>query len=94
MDAQQAVTGVFAALIISNALMFSWIFRNVALALAAGGIVLAFTHGDGVNGVMSVSQLIVDQYNSHADFGRGALLGAITAAAMASRFLRLQGSER
>jgi hypothetical protein len=91
---EELVTGIVMAMIFSNALMFSFLFRNIALALAAGAITMAFVHGDGVLGIMSVSQLMVDQYNSHPDFGRGALLGIITAASIGCRFIRLRSFER
>lgn len=94
MSQEEFVSGVVMAMIISSALMFSWLFRNLALALAAGAIILAFVYRDGVSGLMGVSHLMVDQYNSHEEFGRGALLGAVTAAAIGCRFLRLRSSER
>jgi len=79
---QEFATGIVMAMIITSALMFSWIFRNIALALAAGAIIMAFIHGDGILGLMTVSRLMIEQYNFHPEFGRGALVGAMTAASI------------
>ena len=79
---QEMITGLAMSAIVTVALFSSWIFRNIALALAAGAIVLAFIHGDGILGLMTVSRLMMDQYQLHPEFSRGALIGAMAAASL------------
>jgi hypothetical protein len=75
------VVGIVVAAILVSALVASSLFRNVALALAAGGIVLLYLQG-GVGSLMATSKLLENEIRQLPDFSNGLMVGLAVAAVM------------
>jgi hypothetical protein len=81
-ESQEFIVGLAVAAILLSALVMSSLFRNIAFALAAGGIVLLYVQG-GVPNLLAVSKVLESQFRAIPDFSRGLLVGL----AMAGVFL-------
>lgn len=75
------VVGIAVAAIMVSALVASSLFRNIALALAAGGVVLLYLQG-GLGSLMATSKLLETEIRSLPDFSNGLMVGLAVAAVM------------
>lgn len=78
---QEFIVGIAVAAILVSALVASSLFRNVALALAAGGIVLLYLQG-GVPTLMATSKVLETEIRALPDFSNGLMVGLAVAAVM------------
>lgn len=81
-ESQDFIVGLGVAAILLSALVVSSLFRNVAFAVAAGGIVLLYVQG-GVPSLIAMSNVLESQLRAIPDFSRGLMVGL----AMAGVFL-------
>jgi hypothetical protein len=68
------LVGVAVAAIVIGALVASSLFRNVALALAAGAVVLLYLQG-GIAALLAVSKLVETEIKATPDFSQGLMVG-------------------
>jgi hypothetical protein len=68
------LVGVAVAAIVISALVASSLFRNVALALAAGAVVLLYLQG-GIAALLAVSKLVETEIKATPDFSQGLMVG-------------------
>ena len=68
------LVGVAVAAIVISALVASSLFRNVALALAAGAVVLLYMQG-GTAALIATSKLVETEIKSTPDFSQGLIVG-------------------
>ena len=73
------VVGVAVAAIVISALVASSLFRNVALALAAGGVVLLYLQG-GTGALLTMSKVVENEIKATPDFSQGLMVGLAIAA--------------
>ncbi|MEW6450515.1 MAG: hypothetical protein AB1490_07710 [Pseudomonadota bacterium] len=78
---QEFIVGIAVAAIMVSALVVSSLFRNVALALAAGGVVLLYLQG-GVPSLMATSKLLENEIRTLPDFSNGLMVGLAISAVM------------
>ncbi|HZS63120.1 MAG TPA: hypothetical protein VFA53_01275 [Xanthobacteraceae bacterium] len=78
-ESQEFVVGLGVAAILLSALVVSSLFRNIAFALAAGGIVLLYVQG-GVPSLVAMSNALESQLRAIPDFSRGLMVGVAMAA--------------
>jgi len=74
LESQEFIVGLAVAAILLSALVASSLFRNVALALAAGAIVLFYLQG-GVPGLIAISKTLESEFRAIPDFSRGLMVG-------------------
>lgn len=75
---QEFVVGLAVAVILLAAFAASSLFRNVSLALAAGGIVLLYAQS-GVPGLLALSKVMETEIKAIPDFSQGLAVGAAVA---------------
>jgi hypothetical protein len=81
-QSQEFIVGIAVAAILVAALTASSLFRNVALALAAGVVVLLYLQG-GVAALISTSSAVEKEIRALPDFSNGLVVGlAISAVLM------------
>jgi zinc transporter ZupT len=80
-QSREFVVGVAVAAILLSALIASSIFRNVALALAAGAIVVLYLQG-GVPALLATSQVVEKEVLAIPEFAKGLLIGFAVAAVL------------
>jgi hypothetical protein len=68
------IVGVAVAAIVVSALVASSLFRNVALAIAAGAVVLLYLQG-GTGALIATSKLVETEIKSAPDFSQGLMVG-------------------
>ena len=73
------LVGVAVAAIVISALVASSLFRNVALALAAGAVVLLYLQG-GTPALIATSKLVESEIKATPDFSQGLMVGLAIAA--------------
>ena len=83
-QSQEFVVGIAVAAIMVCALCASSMFRNIALALAAGGVVLLYLQG-GVPALVSTSTVLEKEIRSLPDFSNGLVVGLAVSAVLAAR---------
>ena len=74
LQSQEFIVGVAVAAILVSALVASSLFRNVALALAAGAIVLLYLQG-GVGALIATSASLQKEIRALPEFSNGLLVG-------------------
>ena len=74
LQSHEFMVGVAVAAIMSSALFASSLFRNIALALAAGAIVVLYLQG-GIANLLTLSHTLESEVLSIPDFARGMLVG-------------------
>ena len=79
------IVGTAVAAVLVSALVASSLFRNVALALAAGGIVLLYLQG-GVKALLATSTMLESEFRAIPEFSNGLLVGLAVTAALALLF--------
>src|SRR5476649_2788927 len=73
-QSQEFIVGIAVAAILVAALAASSLFRNIALALAAGAVVLLYLQG-GVPGLVAISKSLESEFRAIPDFSRGLMVG-------------------
>jgi hypothetical protein len=73
------IVGVAVAAIVISALVASSLFRNVALAIAAGAVVLLYLQG-GTGALIATSKLVENEIKATPDFSQGLVVGLAIAA--------------
>jgi hypothetical protein len=68
------IVGIAVAAILLSALFSSSLFRNVALALAAGVVVVFYLQG-GVPNLLALSRTLETEFRAIPDFSNGMLVG-------------------
>ena len=80
---QEFIVGAAAAAILVSALVASSMFRNLALALAAGAVVLLYLQG-GVGALVATSKILETEIRALPEFSHGIVVGlAISAVLLA-----------
>jgi hypothetical protein len=80
-QSQEFIVGIAVAAILVSALVASSLFRNVALALAAGVVVLLYLQG-GVAALLAVSGEVEKQIRALPDFSNGLVVGLAVSAVL------------
>ena len=70
-QSQEFIVGIAVAAIMVCALCASSMFRNIALALAAGGVVLLYLQGGGVPALITTSAVLEKEIRALPDFSNG-----------------------
>jgi hypothetical protein len=78
---QEFIVGIAVAAIMVSALVASSLFRNLALALAAGAIVLLYLQG-GVPALISTTELVEKEIRTLPDFSNGLMVGLAASAVL------------
>ena len=78
-QSQEFIVGIAVAAIMVCALCASSMFRNIALALAAGGVVLLYMQG-GVPALITTSAVLEKEIRALPDFSNGLIVGFAVAA--------------
>ena len=73
------IVGVAVAAIVISALVASSLFRNIALALAAGAVVLLYLQG-GTGALITMSKVVENEIKATPDFSQGLMVGLAIAA--------------
>ena len=74
LQSQEFIVGIAVAAILVSALVASSMFRNIALALAAGAVVLLYLQG-GVPALLAMSQMVEKEIRALPDFSNGLIVG-------------------
>ena len=80
-QSQEFIVGIAVAAILICALCASSMFRNIALALAAGGVVLLYLQG-GVPALISTSSVLEKEIRALPDFSNGLVVGLAVSAVL------------
>jgi hypothetical protein len=80
-QSQEFIVGVAVAAIMVAALVASSLFRNLALALAAGAVVLLYLQG-GVGALVETSTMMEKQIRALPDFSNGLVVGLAVSAVL------------
>lgn len=78
-QSQEFIVGIAVAAILVAALVASSMFRNIALALAAGAVVLLYLQG-GVPALLATSTMVEKEIRSLPEFSNGLVVGLAAAA--------------
>ena len=74
LQSHEFIVGVAVAAILVSALVASSLFRNIALALAAGAVVLLYLQG-GVAALMALSSTVENEIRTLPNFSNGLMVG-------------------
>ena len=80
-QSQEFIVGMAVSAIMVAALVASSLFRNLALALAAGGVVLLYLQG-GVGALVETSTMMEKQIRALPDFSNGLVVGLAVSAVL------------
>jgi hypothetical protein len=80
-QSQEFIVGIAVAAILVSALCVSSLFRNLALALAAGAVVLLYLQG-GVPALVQTSSVVEKEIQSLPDFSNGLVVGLAVSAVL------------
>lgn len=86
LQSHEFIVGAVVAAILLGALFGSSLFRNVALALAAGGVVVLYLQG-GVANLLAISQTLATEFRAIPDFSKGMMVGVAVMAVLLLGFL-------
>jgi hypothetical protein len=75
------LVGIAVAAIVISALVVSPLFRNVALALAAGAVVLLYLQG-GTAALIATSKIVEMEIKATPDFSQGLVVGLAISAVL------------
>jgi hypothetical protein len=78
---QEFIVGIAVAAIMVSALVASSLFRNLALAIAAGAVVLLYLQG-GVGALMATSTVLEKEIRALPDFSNGLVVGLAVSAVL------------
>jgi hypothetical protein len=74
LQSHEFIVGIAVAAILVSALVASSLFRNIALALAAGAVVLLYLQG-GVAALMATSAMLEKEIRALPEFSNGLVVG-------------------
>jgi hypothetical protein len=74
LQSHEFIVGIAVAAILVSALVASSLFRNIALALAAGAVVLLYLQG-GVAALMALSSTLENEIRTLPNFSNGLMVG-------------------
>lgn len=80
-QSQEFVVGIAVAAIMVSALVASSLFRNIALALAAGVVVLLYLQG-GVAALIATSGIVEKEIRALPEFSNGLVVGLAVSAVL------------
>ncbi len=81
LQSNEFVVGVAVAAILISALVASSLFRNIALALAAGAVVLLYVQG-GTGALIATSKVLEGEIRAIPDFSQGLMVGLAISAVL------------
>ena len=81
LQSHEFIVGIAVAAILVSALVASSLFRNLALALAAGAVVLLYLQG-GVGALVSMSSTLENEIRSLPEFSNGLVVGLAVSAVL------------
>ncbi len=81
LENHEFVVGIAVAAILISALVASSMFRNLALALAAGAVVLLYVQG-GVDALLIASKALEAEIRRLPDFSHGLVVGLAISAVL------------
>jgi hypothetical protein len=81
LQSHEFIVGMAVAAILVSALVASSLFRNIALALAAGGIVLLYLQG-GVGALVALSSMLENEIRALPKFSNGLMVGLAISAVL------------
>ena len=81
LQSNEFIVGIAVAAIVVSALVASSLFRNVALALAAGAVVLLYLQG-GIGALIAMSKVVETEIRGTPDFSHGLMVGLAVAAVL------------
>lgn len=79
LQSNEFIVGIAVAAILVSALVASSLFRNVALALAAGAVVLIYLQG-GVAALIALSATVETEIRGMPNFSNGLMVGLAVSA--------------
>jgi hypothetical protein len=91
MQSHEFIVGIAVAAILLSALVASSLFRNIALALAAGAVVVLYLQG-GVANLLVLSRTLETEFGSIPDFTSGMLVGVAIVVVLLFGFKRRAAS--
>jgi hypothetical protein len=80
-QSQEFIVGIAVSAILVAALVASSLFRNLALALAAGAVVLLYLQG-GVHALVETSSVVEKEIRALPDFSNGLVVGLAVSAVL------------
>jgi hypothetical protein len=81
LQSHEFIVGIAVAAILVSALVASSLFRNVALALAAGAVVLLYLQG-GVAALVAMSSVLEKEIRALPEFSNGLVVGLAVSAVL------------
>jgi hypothetical protein len=75
LQSHEFAVGAAVAAILLGAFFASSLFRNIALALAAGGVVLLYLQG-GIASLIALSKMLETEFFAIPNFSTGLMVGA------------------
>ena len=81
LQSHEFIVGIAVAAILVAALVASSLFRNIALALAAGAVVLLYLQG-GVAALLATSSVVEKEIRALPDFSNGLVVGLAISAVL------------
>jgi hypothetical protein len=81
LQSHEFIVGAAVAAILVAALVASSLFRNVALALAAGAVVLLYLQG-GVSALIAMSSILEKEIRALPEFSNGLIVGLAISAVL------------
>lgn len=81
LQSHEFIVGIAVAAILIAALVASSLFRNVALALAAGALVLLYLQG-GIDALIETSKILESEIRALPNFSHGLVVGLAVSAVL------------
>ena len=81
LQSHEFIVGIAVAAIVVSALVASSLFRNIALALAAGAVVLLYLQG-GIGALIATSKVLETEIRAIPDFSQGLVVGLAISAVL------------
>ena len=81
LQSHEFIVGIAIAAILLSALAASSLFRNIALALAGGAVVLLYLQG-GIANLLALSRTLETEFRATPDFSSGMIVGLAIAAVL------------
>ena len=81
LQSHEFIVGIAIAAILVSALIASSLFRNIALALAAGAVVLLYLQG-GVAALIALSSTVENEIRALPNFSNGLMVGLAISAVL------------
>ena len=85
LQSHEFIVGAVVAAILLSALFGSSLFRNIALALVAGAVVVLYLQG-GIANLLALSRTLETEFGAIPDFSSGMLVGVAVVAVLVLGF--------